>query len=153
MALPFLGPIVKRRNLVHIGSVLETTLAAGLPLTKALDSASKLDVNPVFQEALGRLEQKVANGARLAHALKYEAAVFPPAWRGMIAIGESSGLLAQSIRQVTNLYEQQANKRARILIEIGAPLTVCAMGALVFVVYSSLFVAVYGLSAAVSAPF
>ncbi len=71
----------------------------------------------------------------------------------MIAIGESSGLLAQSIRQVTNLYEQQANKSARILLEIGAPLAVCAVGALVFVVYTSLFQAVLGLSAAVEMPF
>ncbi|MCX5759016.1 MAG: type II secretion system F family protein [Candidatus Hydrogenedentes bacterium] len=143
--VPVLRYIVSRRDLSHIADVLQKLLSVGTPLDSALESAALLDVNPAYREALARVKKRIEQGISLKAAMNAESRLFPSSFLGMVALGESGGTLPQTLERVSTLYREDAIKTAHILLDIGAPAAVCALGALVFWVYSGIFAAVFSL--------
>jgi len=125
--LPFLGGIVTKKNLGHIALVLEKLVAAGVPLDAALEDAALLEVNPVYRSVLRRVKERVQNGETLSNAMAMERKL-PASFRGLISVGESSGLLPEALGRVSRLYQRQAAKTSKILLDVTAPVGVVALG-------------------------
>ena len=151
--VPFLRGVIVRRDSAHIASVLHKLLKAGLTLNDALEDAAELDVNPRFKDALHRIKRRIEEGRSFRDALESEGKVFPESFRGLAALGENAGLLPEALAQIADLHRREALMNAHILLDIAAPTAVCLVGALVFVIYSGLFSAIFGLSSLVTPPY
>ncbi|MBI4559179.1 MAG: type II secretion system F family protein [Candidatus Hydrogenedentes bacterium] len=145
LSIPFLRGIIIRQNLGHVALVLEQLLAARVPLDKALEDAAALDLNPIFASMLQRVRQRVLRGSTLTNALAREINV-PTAFRGFVSLGESSGLLPEALGRVAQLYQRQAAKTSRILLDIISPLGVVILACGVFWFHCTLFIMVMTMS-------
>lgn len=140
--IPFLRGVLIKRDLAHIAAVLGRLLMAGAPLDRALESSALLDVNPRYKQTLMRVQGKVLQGHSFSEALDFERAVLPASFTGLLALGESGGRLPETLTQVAGLYRREALRSARVLLDLSAPLPVCAIGLFVFWVYSSLWLSI-----------
>jgi len=136
--VPILGGIVTKKNLGHIALVLDKLVAAGVPLDEALEDAALLDLNPIFSSAFRRINERVRSGETLSSAMEVEKKL-PASFRGLVSVGESSGLLPEALGRIGRLYQRQAARTSKILLDLTAPLGVVALGCLGLLIALSWF--------------
>lgn len=139
LAVPFLRRLVAEANLAHAARVLERLLAAGYPVDEALEGAATADISPAFRSALLRMRDRVRQGETLQAAAERETWVLPPSFRGMVALGESSGRLPESLGSIAYLYGRRTIRAFHYLLGAMLPVGVIAMGLFVLNIHFALF--------------
>jgi type II secretory pathway component PulF len=79
---------------------LKTMVKAGLSIVEALDILAKEMANRKFQLQLHEVKEKVEKGQPLSEVLAQYPKMFPPIYVKMIAAGEVSGKLQESLEQI-----------------------------------------------------
>lgn len=79
---------------------LKTMVKAGLSIVDALDILAKEMANRKFQMQLHEVKEKVEKGQPLSDVLAQYPKMFPPIYVKMIAAGEVSGKLEESLEQI-----------------------------------------------------
>ena len=148
--VPWIGRLYRSRDLAHVAQQLETLTWAGLPLDKALADVALSDVSPMMSAALSRLSNAVRQGLSFDAALgREETRLFPHIFRGLVQLGGQAGALSDSFGQLAQIHQAETLNRARMLLNLGAPLGVCCVGAYVFLVCHSFYGVVFALSSLV----
>jgi type IV pilus assembly protein PilC len=93
---------------------LRTMVKAGLSLIEALDILSKEMESKKFKAIIGRIKQEVEKGRALSEVLAEHSKVFPSIYVKMIASGEMSGKLEESLEQVVT----QMSKTQKLMSSI-----------------------------------
>jgi general secretion pathway protein F len=109
---------------------LETLLAGGLPLDRALAAARSASGNRWFRERALTIQEAVEGGARLRVAFA-NAKILPPTIVEFAAIGEETGELAAMMRECAELLERDVETRLDRLSALILPIATLAMGLLV----------------------
>lgn len=122
------APSVPKRSVAEATRSLAALLAAGLPLTRALETTRDVAggrLGVVFDEVLA----EVRRGASLAQALGTHPEVFPPLYVGVVRAGERSGRLASITDRLAGELERQEELRQRIVSAAIYPLALAGLGA------------------------
>lgn len=96
---------VKTEDQVLLCQQLATLVEAGVPLLKSLEVASAQVESARLLMALDEARRDVEAGRTLRDALAKHPAVFSNLWVNLIETGETSGHLAQSLRQLARHFE------------------------------------------------
>ncbi|MCI0545524.1 MAG: type II secretion system F family protein, partial [Actinobacteria bacterium] len=100
--------------------------------------------NRVIEAALGEAREEVISGSLLSAALK-RSAVVPSLVVQMVATGETTGKMDESLQKVSQYYDrevQESVKRATALIE---PAAIVVMAGMVLFVALSVFLPLWGM--------
>jgi type IV pilus assembly protein PilC len=90
---------------------LATMLGAGVPIYQALDTLGNQRRHFRLRRAILDIRNAILAGERLSDAFDRHPAVFPPIIRAMIRVGESGGVLEQSLRQIADYLENELELR------------------------------------------
>ncbi|OGH71111.1 MAG: hypothetical protein A3C90_01390 [Candidatus Magasanikbacteria bacterium RIFCSPHIGHO2_02_FULL_51_14] len=85
---------------------LDTLIRAGIPLMQALEILAKETSQKTFQRAIRRLKEDVERGSPLSDAIEKQPHLFPRMYVKMVAAGEVSGTLEQSLEQIASLMKK-----------------------------------------------
>lgn len=102
--LPIWGNLYKKVSLWRFNISLSLMLSSGVPLLQALTLAKETLQNRILASAVEIVNKKVQSGESIAHSL-WQAEVFPLFMVHMIAIGEKSGSLDQTLMRISEFYE------------------------------------------------
>ncbi|MBI3632754.1 MAG: type II secretion system F family protein [Candidatus Vogelbacteria bacterium] len=106
--------IVKLHDLVTFANNLSAMLFAGLSLSRSLDVLGRQTRNVKFKRIIGQLIQNIADGKSLSVAMSQHSKVFSPVFVAMVAAGEESGNLPQSLKIVGEQMEKTYMLRRKI---------------------------------------
>lgn len=95
---PFGG--VKMKDKIVFAGSLSSMLGAGLSLSRALAVLERQVRQQKFKSVLADISGRINSGATLSSALGAHADVFPPVFISMVAAGEESGKLPESLEIV-----------------------------------------------------
>jgi general secretion pathway protein F len=144
LRLPLVGAIRHQLATARAALALGTLLGSGAPMLSALAAAREANGDVTIGERLERARDRVFRGEPLAAALEAEQA-FPEAPLQLVAVGESTGHLAEMARRAGELAAREAEGRLRALVSLIEPLLVLAIGGFVAFVALALLQAVYSL--------
>jgi type II secretory pathway component PulF len=144
LGLPIIGPIRHGLATARLARALAGMLQAGMPLLAALGSAQEATGDAAVSARVLRARERVAGGEPLARSLEREAAVTPMALQ-LVAIGESSGRLAEMSARAGDLAAGDAERGLRTLVTLLEPTLVVCFGGLVAFVAAALLQAVYSI--------
>jgi general secretion pathway protein F len=99
--------------LLDFTRAMATLLPAGLPLSQALDAASRMSPESL-RGVLGDVRTRVERGERLASALAEHVGAIPSHYIGLVRAGERSGALAGAFERLAVQLEREAELRARL---------------------------------------
>lgn len=113
---------------------LATLLQAGEPLERALQLICEETGDNSLSAALQRVATELRGGKSMAQAIEAEPSHFPKVYVGMVAAGEATGRITQTLMELADLAEQQAEARRKLVSSITYPLilTIVAISAVVF---------------------
>ena len=123
------APSVPKRSVSEATRSLAALLAAGLPLSRALETTRDVAggrLGEIFDAVL----EDVRRGASFAQALAAHPETFPPLYVGVIRAGERSGRLASITDRLAGELERQEELRQRIVSAAVYPLALVILGAL-----------------------
>jgi type IV pilus assembly protein PilC len=131
------GTSVKTKDVTIFARQFATMINAGLSLTKCLSILGAQSESKELREIITQLGKDVEAGQSLSEAMVKHTKVFPPIFYNMVRAGETGGVLDEVLLRVADLFEADAQLRARIKSAMTYPI---AMGSLVLMVLVAMMV-------------
>jgi type IV pilus assembly protein PilC len=119
LRIPYIGPIIKKIILARVSDTLGLTYRTGIPVLDGLVYCSNITGNIVIKEAINNARTDIANGAPISKGFSAQL-MFPALITRMIKVGEETGDLAGSLKNISYFYNRDINdsiSRVQALIE------------------------------------
>jgi general secretion pathway protein F len=107
---------------------LATLIGAAVPVHEAVTALHDQEQPGELQQILGRVRQRLAEGAGLSRALAAEPAVFGENYVAMVAAGEASGALETVLERLAQFLEDQEALRSSLVTALAYPLLMTVVG-------------------------
>src|SRR3989338_5053318 len=105
---------VKMKDQIMFASSLSAMLDAGLSLARSLNIIERQSSNKRFKLIINDISGRVSRGSTLSAALQAYAAVFPSVFIAMVAAGEESGKLSESLEIVRQQLQKNYELRRKV---------------------------------------
>jgi general secretion pathway protein F len=116
------GKRVRARHIAAIYSQLGDLLASGVPLLRSLEILEQQSSRPVVTGVLQDVRQQVAEGTRLADAMRRHPRVFNELALSMVRAGEEGGFLEEALKRVSIFTEHAEDLKGRVVGAMAYPL-------------------------------
>ncbi len=140
-ALPLLREWLSEVDTAKWASVMSAMLASRVELMDALGLASRGVRMSRRKILLERAVNEVRGGAALSEALEKQDALTPTGYN-LIRVGERSGQLAEMMRALASLYEENGTRRMKRVLTLIEPLAVLAIGGVLGTIMIGLILAI-----------
>ena len=125
--LPLLSDWLSEADTAKWASVMSAMLASRVELMDALGLAARGVRISRRRAGLKRAAADVRGGVSLAEALEKQDALTPTGYN-LVRVGEQSGQLAQMLRSLATLYEQNSTRRMKRFLNLIEPLAILLIG-------------------------
>ncbi len=142
--IPVLKEVVRFANVSSFVSTLGVCFTAGIPITEGIDFATSTVNNEVIRSALVEVNKQVQTGRKLGTALA-ETGVMPELVLLILATGEESGNLEQSLQTAQEYLEKEVDQRIGILMTFMEPLLLLFLGVVVGTIAMSIYMPLFGM--------
>lgn len=124
LALPGIGPILRKIILTRFASVFAMLYRSGIPVLDAVRATEDVAGNAVIRDGLQRAGQLIGEGQNVTSAFQ-NTGLFPPLVIRMLRVGESTGGLDTAMLNVAYFYDRDVKEsisRIQPVIEVGLTL-------------------------------
>ena len=144
LKLPVLGEI----NVLSAASLFANTmtmmLGAGLPITKAVNITARTLSNYYISTEVGKLSGELEVGKSLGRSLR-ESGCLPDILTDMVAVGEESGELEQTLKMTADYYDSELESATAAALAKLEPATLVFMGAVAGYIVIAIYVAMFSM--------
>lgn len=144
--LPVIGNTMQYYNLANTCRTLGLLLQSGIPITEALPITADTTANLLYKRELHIMSKVVARGEKMSTRFIKNRTLFPEIVPHMVAVGERSGNLSNSLIYLSELYENDVNEFTKNLSTLIEPILMIFMGVLVGFIAISIITPIYGIT-------
>ena len=116
-----------------------------MPLIAALRVAKEAIGHQVLADTVASSIESVQKGNPLAHSLQSCQVLFPAAVIEMISVAEESGRLDQELTRLATAYEEELDRRLKMMVSLIEPLLLFIMAAVVGTVVIGMLLPIFSL--------
>ncbi len=150
ISLPVVKDIVRHANLARFARTLGTLLASGLNIVEALTITANTATNYYYHQALLAAGKTTNKGNRLSDGLAKFRDLFPDMAIRMIAVGEESGKLEETLFYLADFYETEVDNSTKNLSTLVEPILLVLIGLGVGFLALSIITPIYSITGNVS---
>ncbi len=143
LRIPLVGKIIKNYNLANICRTLGLLLKSGISVNESLLIASDTTENTQYKKSLRDIAHGVIKGKNISELLECSPELFQDMTWHMIAIGEKSGNLSDTLTYLAELYEDDFEDLTKNLSTSIEPILMMVMGLIVGFVAVSVITPIY----------
>ncbi len=141
IALPVLGPIVRKYQLTLFARSLGTLLDNGVPLLAALHISVETVTYQALRQALAKMAPLVKEGSRIVPAMR-ATGVFEPLAINLVRVGEETGRVGAMMNELAGMLDRDVEtgiKRGLTLLE---PALILVLGLLIAAIIVSILLGI-----------
>lgn len=142
LALKLPGDILQSLYYSRFARTLGFLLDGGLPMLKALGLSAKSMGNAELEASIVNAERRVAEGQNLSSTLEG----FPPVLVQLVATGEKSGRLPETLNRAAEAYDEEFNRKMNRLVSLFEPAMILAMGLVVLFIVLAVLLPMFQLN-------
>ena len=142
---PIVGQLWIRYQVAQLARLLGTLLTGGVPLVRALETASESLGSGLLRGKLDAVRARVREGQTLAASM-LQANIFPTLSVEMVRVGESTGALPQMLTSVAEFFDDEVQTKTAALLNLIEPVIMIFMGIFVAFVLISLYLPIFSLA-------
>jgi len=131
LRIPVIGPFLSMTYISRFAENLSTLIAGGLPITQALEITGKIVGNDIYREIIFQIKDEVSKGESISKVLAKYPERFPPILTQMVAVGEKTGTLDESLMSIVDFYRKEVERSIDNLLSIMEPVMVIFLGGIV----------------------
>lgn len=145
LRLPVFGNLIQQSTLTEITRTLSMLVDSGVPILTSLEIVQEATGNVLFKEVFAEAAKKVEKGLPLSEPLS-DSKLFPPILGQMVAIGEQTGKLGESLLKLSHYFETEADSVVRTLTTMIEPLIMIVLGLGVGFLVMAVLLPIYSLT-------
>ena len=143
LKIPLVSDLIKKIYMTRFSDNLSTLLSSGLPISQCLQITADVMGNNIYRNIVLEVKGKVTRGKSMGVALAGHPQYIYPLVVQMILIGEKTGTLDSSLKNVVNFYEDDINSTIDNLTNLIQPLLIIILGGLIGGLAISVFLPLY----------
>ena len=145
LSLPVIGKTIRASQSSQLAATLSILVGSGVPVLTALTASVGVVTNLPMRDALERAALNVREGAGLAQAIG-QSKRFPPVLVHLIASGEASGKLPQTLATAANQQQRDIETRMAALAAMIEPAMILFMGVVVLAIVLAVLLPIFELN-------
>lgn len=145
LALPVAGRLIRAQQSSQLAATLSILVGSGVPMMNALNAGVGVVSNLPMRDALERAINAVREGAGLSTSLG-ASRQFPPVMVHLIASGEASGRLPQTLATAAYQQQRDVEMRTTALAAIVEPVMILVMGVVVLIIVLAVLLPIFELN-------
>ncbi len=150
LGLPLAGEFIMQSEIARFARTLSLLIESGIPVERGLALSAGTVNNSVLRREIEQVrESTVSQGMSVAAGLK-NAPFFPEYARNMIAVGEESGRIEESLKDVAQYYEREVDRRVVVATSLIEPILILVVGAIVGFIALAMMLPVFAITRAIS---
>lgn len=130
LKMPMIGSVISSRFYVQFLETMANLVGNGLPLLRALELSRDATQNISFRTRLNGVIAQVGDGRAFSKAM-IRSESFPPLLIDMIAVGEQTGKIDQSLRRAAERYDKELDNDLRRVMALIMPSVLIMMALLI----------------------
>lgn len=147
--VPIIGNALRNRAIAHTCESLSIMLSSGMYLSLALEYAARECSYPSLSALCVHAQQQSLEGIPLSRSLAL-GDVIPSASLALLATGERTGRLPQSLHTLCELHTNDANARLALISRLAEPLLMTVVACAVGLVAYAILAPLYGITSQIS---
>lgn len=128
--LPLIGAVISSRFYVQFLETMANLVGNGLPLLRALELSRDATQNHSLRGNLNNVIDQVGDGRAFSKAM-IRSDSFPPLLIDMIAVGEQTGKIDQSLRRAAERFDKELDKDLQRVMALIMPAVLIMMAVLI----------------------
>jgi type IV pilus assembly protein PilC len=148
LKIPFIGRLIIEREVATFARNLSTLIKSGLPIFEGLKICGSSQVNLEYKRVIKGLSDSLEKGISIGDFLKKPGCklLFPRLVADMVAVGEKTGSVDQSLIYIGQFYEEDIEETARNLTTIMEPAILIVIGLMVAFIALAIIGPIYQLT-------
>ena len=143
LALPLSGRLISGYNLTNFCRTFSLLLRGGLPFTEAVRITADTFSNRAYRKEVAAMHETVIRGEKMSKHLEKHPRLFADIMVSMIAVGETSGNLPETLAYMAEMYESEVEDMTKNLSSSIEPALMVFMGVLVGFIAISIITPIY----------
>lgn len=148
VSAPIVGGLYRRLYMARLTDTLQTLIAGGIPIIRALTISGDVVGNVVYQRAVARAIESVKGGSTISAAFEQTPEI-PRLVTQMIRIGETSGRLDFILGSISKFYRREVDTALENIVALIEPALIIFLGVGIGVLVASVLVPLYNLVGAI----
>ncbi|MFZ2484366.1 MAG: type II secretion system F family protein [Minisyncoccia bacterium] len=145
LEFPYIGTLYKKLYLSIIADNMNTMIASGIPMIKAIEVTAAVVGNDIYREILEESLLAVKGGSSFSQSLsQYEE--IPGILVQMIKVGEESGELGSILATMAHFYQKEVLNAVDTLVSLIEPVMIVFLGVGVGVLMTSVLIPIYNIA-------
>jgi type IV pilus assembly protein PilC len=144
--MPILGTIMRSYNLANGTRTLGLLLQSGISFSEALSVTADTTKNRLYRESYVEMREVVIRGDKISTYLSEHKKLFPNMLTHMIAVGERSGTLSDTLVYLSEMYDSEVDDFTKNLSTLIEPALMIVMGVLVGFIAISIITPIYSIT-------
>ncbi len=146
LKVPLIGDLARKMFLARFAESLSTLIEGGLPIAQAIEFSGEVVGNKIYQEAIFKARDGVRKGESISSILKEYPELFPPMFIQMVYVGERSGSLDKTLKNMVGFYQGEVQRTLDNLLGLLEPAMILFLGIGVAIVVASVLLPLYNIS-------
>ncbi len=148
LRIPVFGNILKAGAFSQFARTLATLLENGVPVLNALQIVEDTMTNRVIANEIREARTRVTDGTSISQPLA-KGKIFPPLLIDMLAVGEESGEVIPSLKNIADMYEQELAQTLKVFTTLLEPAIILFMASIVGLIVAGVLLAVFDLTSGI----
>ncbi|MFA6183788.1 MAG: type II secretion system F family protein [Parcubacteria group bacterium] len=140
--IPVLGKLFQYLYITRFAGNLVVLLEGGVSIVQSLATVSEVVSNDVYKTIILRCSDEVKSGGNISTVLTHSDYV-PVIVSKMVAIGEKTGKITESLESVSSFYEQEMDDMVKNLSVLIEPILIVGLGIGVAIMAFSILLPIY----------
>ncbi len=141
--LPLIGEFLKKIYLARFAENLSTLISGGLPIAQALHITGEVVGNSLYKKAIFEARDGTRKGEQISTILEGYVELFPPLVIQMIKVGEKTGTLEKTLKNVVEFYQKETDIFLKTILKILEPALVIFLAFIVGLLVASTILPLY----------
>ncbi len=144
ITVPILGGLYRKLYMARLTDNLQTLIAGGIPIIRALEISGDVVGNERYKQAIESAIESVKGGGTISAAFERVPEI-PALVTQMIKIGELSGRLESILGSIAKFYQREVDSAVENLVSLIEPALIIFLGVGIGVLVASVMVPLYNL--------
>jgi type IV pilus assembly protein PilC len=143
LRIPAVKSFLQMIYITRFAENLSTLISGGLPIVQALEITGEIVGNSVYKTIILEIREEVKKGESISGILQKYPDRFPPLLSQMVAVGEKTGGLDQTLLDVVDFYRKETERSLETLLALLEPVMIVILGLLVAGLMASVLMPLY----------
>jgi len=145
LRIPLIGAFLKKIYISQFALNLSTLIGGGLPIVTSLEITADIVGNNVYKNIIQETKDGVRRGETISSILeRYPAYIYPLLYQ-MVYVGEKTGTLDSSLKNVVTFYEDDVDRTLEQLIRLLEPILIILLAGVVGLLLGAVLVPIYSI--------